>query len=123
MEKASTLVRPRNWKSVFLVLFVWCLVGSINAQTTLDLSNDTRANDTDCDLVDIQGPTCPETTIEYLFCENAPDAEAPAFTDCSEIAETSYNDLVFGFCGRFTSAERDTLVARSMANTIRIRWK
>ena len=47
--KMSTLIQSSNWKSVFLILFAWCLVGSIDAQTVLDLSNDTRANNTDCD--------------------------------------------------------------------------
>ena len=49
MKKASTFIRQESWQAVFLVLFAWCLVGSVNAQTALNTSNDTRANGTDCD--------------------------------------------------------------------------
>ena len=76
-------------------------------------------------LVDLQGPTCPGNTIEYVLCGAAPAPEAPDFLDCNGVAETSSDDTIFGECGLFTMAERDALVnlgvgvgSFSRANTI-----
>jgi len=96
MKKATfTLIRPRGWmsiigRSVFLVLFAWCMVGSLHSQTLMNTSNDTRDNNTDCDHA---GNTFTECGAVYTD-----DGGADLYNDYLEGDNDYRGPFVWTFC-------------------------
>ena len=103
MKKASTLIRPGNWKSVFLVLFAWCLVGSVNAQIALNASNDNRVGGVDCDHLAAAFTGCSGTYTDNGgaglyndFMEDEDEIGGPfTWTFCPDVAMNNRVRLTF----------------------------
>ena len=98
MKKMSfTLFRSSRWLSAsFLVLFAWCLVGSVNAQTALNASNDTSVDGRACDHAGNTFSVCTGAFTDDGGAGLYNDAAGPlTWTFCPDVAMNNRVRLTF----------------------------
>lgn len=54
-------------------------------------------------LRDIQAPQCQKNDLTYVLCTNSIPEAGPNFLDCNPIVETSFQEQVYGDCGKYTA--------------------
>lgn len=54
-------------------------------------------------LRDIQAPQCQATDFTFVLCTSTIPEEEPNFLDCNPIIETSFQEKIYGDCGKYTA--------------------